>query len=162
MKDYLKTMKKLHTSFLFLSLTLLFTGCSKDDSDDNNTPAPTRLELLASHGWRLNAFYINGIDVTTTVFSLCELDNIFTYDSDYTYMIDEGPTKCNPGDPQIIETGNWSFANNQTMLIYEPGTPGEAEANIIQLDANNFKYEETEYDSTTMTSETYRAHFVKS
>lgn len=154
-------MKRLITTVWLVVTLALFNSCSKEESS-SNTPAPTRMELLTEHGWRLTNLYINNIDVTSAFFSPCELDNIFTYNTDYTYQIDEGPTKCISTDPQIIETGTWAFANNQNMIIYDPGSLGEAELNILQLDANIFRYEETEYDSTTMTTETYRAHFVKS
>jgi hypothetical protein len=155
-------MKNINSLLLTCCCIVVLSGCSKDDNNDNTTVAPTKFELLTSHGWRLTAFYEDGVDMTSQYFTACELDNIFNYNTDYSYTVDEGPTKCDPADPQIIETGVWAFANNQTMLVYEPGTPGEAESTIIQLDATNFKYEETEFDSTTMTSTTYRVHFVKS
>ncbi|MEY4595449.1 MAG: hypothetical protein RIQ47_1859 [Bacteroidota bacterium] len=155
-------MKRLRLLPIILATVVFFSACSKDDDNNNTTVPPTKFELLTSHGWRLTAFYEDGVDMTNQYFSACELDNIFNYNTDYSYSIDEGPTKCSPGDPQIIETGVWAFANNQTMLVYEPGTPGEAETTIIQLDATNFKYEDTDFDSTTMTSTTYRVHFVKS
>jgi len=155
----MKTINPLLTSVF---IALLFWGCGKDDGANNTTSPLTRTELLTGHGWRLNKFYENGIDVTSAYFSACEIDNIYTYNTDYTYLIDEGPSKCLPNDPQIVETGTWAFANNQNMLVYDPGLAGEASVNITQLDANNFKYEETNFDSTTMTTTTYNVHFVKS
>lgn len=155
-------MKKTYPLFISAIATFLFLGCGKDDNANKTTNPISRMELITGHGWKLNKFYEDGIDVTNTYFSACEIDNIFTYKTDYTYVIDEGPSKCLPTDPQIIETGTWAFANNQNILVYEPGLAGETSVNITQLDANNFKYEETNFDSTTMTTTTFNVHFVKS
>lgn len=152
-------MKKSGLLFLTIAAFALFVACSKDD---DNTPAPqTRLQLLTSHGWRINTFYIDSVDVTNFLFSPCELDNIYTYNTNYNYTIDEGPTKCDPTNSQIVETGTWAFGNNENMLIYEPGTPGEATCDILQLDANTFKCRETFFDSTTMADVVYLIHFVR-
>jgi hypothetical protein len=48
----------------------------------------------------------------------CEKDNIVKVQSNGTYTIDEGATKCNAADPQIAETGNWTFSNNETKLTF--------------------------------------------
>jgi hypothetical protein len=118
--------------------------------------------LLTDHGWRLTTFLENGVNMTTAYFAPCELDDIFTFSTDYNYTIDEGPSKCDPANPQIIETGTWAFGNNQNMLILDPGA-NEADLNILQLDANTFIYEEVEYNNTLPSdSSVYRVTLVKS
>jgi hypothetical protein len=143
-----------------LVLTLIF-GCKKEDESENE-PLRTKFDLLTSNGWRITNFLINGTDSTAALFSTCELDNIFNYNSNYTYSIDEGPTKCQVGNPQIIETGVWAFANNQNLLVLEPGSNSEATYTILELTNANLKLEESFYDSTIMSTVTYTIHFVKS
>lgn len=146
---------------LTASAVLIFSGCSKDDDNSSSTPTQTNLQLLTAHGWRMTNFYVNGIDVTSTYYTACELDNILTFNTDYTYVEDEGATKCNASDPQIVDSGTWGFGNNQTILIYAPGTPSEADFNITQLNANNLKYQETYFDSTSMTNIVYQVSLIK-
>lgn len=153
-------MKKTTLSLLAVATVFLLNSCSKDDDSNSSTPQ-TRMQLLTSHGWKINTFYIDSVDVTNFLFTPCELDNIYTYSTNYNYTIDEGPTKCDPNSSQIVETGTWAFGNNENMLIYEPGTAGEAACDILQLDANTFKCRETFFDSTTMADVVYLIHFVR-
>ena len=46
----------------------------------------------------------------------CQKDNYYQFNSDGAYQLNDGPTKCAPTDPQIIETGTWSFLDNETKL----------------------------------------------
>jgi hypothetical protein len=46
----------------------------------------------------------------------CQKDNYYQFNSDGAYQLNDGPTKCAPTDPQIIETGTWSFLENETKL----------------------------------------------
>ena len=102
-----------------LSLALLgllfFTACQKDDP-----PPPTKTELI-SRDWKITAMTavfpapIGTVDVFAQL-ETCEKDNITKVKADGTYTVDEGATKCDPADPQIVETGNWSFTNNETKL----------------------------------------------
>lgn len=101
-------------SLALLSL-LIFTGCQKDDP-----PPPTKTELI-SRNWKVTAMTavfpapIGTVDVLGQI-DACEKDNIIKIQSAGTYTVDEGATKCDPTDPQIVETGNWVFANNETKL----------------------------------------------
>ncbi len=153
-------MEKQKLVIVAMAIAAIFSSCSKDDDTSSSSPTATKLQLLTAHGWRLTTFLENGVDMTNAYFSACELDDIYTYYTDSSYSIDEGPTKCDPNSPQIIETGTWAFGNNQNMVILDPG-PNEADLDILQLDANNFKYQESYFDSSAMVNVTYRAYFVK-
>lgn len=107
----------MRVSLLTLSLIslLTFTGCQKDDP-----PPPTKTELI-SRNWKATAMTavfpapIGTVDVFAQL-EACEKDNIIKVKADGTYTVDEGATKCDPTDPQIVETGNWVFASNETKL----------------------------------------------
>ncbi len=46
----------------------------------------------------------------------CKKDNYYYFTRSGTYQLNEGRTKCATTDPQIIETGTWSFLENETKL----------------------------------------------
>ncbi len=94
---------------------LTFTGCQKDDP-----PPPTKTELI-SRDWKVTAMTavfpapIGTVDILSQL-DACEKDNIIKIKADGTYTVDEGATKCDPTDPQTVETGNWAFTSNETKL----------------------------------------------
>ena len=51
---------------------------------------------------------------------MCCSCDILKFKIDGSYLQDEGITKCQFADPQIIETGTWSFSNNGTVLTVIP------------------------------------------
>jgi hypothetical protein len=46
----------------------------------------------------------------------CELDDIYRFNSNKTFTVEEGATKCNTTDPQIKESGPWRFNAAETKL----------------------------------------------
>jgi len=114
----------------------VIAGCKKDDS------APTKTDLLTSGSWRLTASHVDpAIDangdgvVENDIFAVapsCFRDNLITFKSDGTYVVDEGATKCDPSDPQIMESSNWKFTDNESkIMIGEPGS--EETGQLLQL-----------------------------
>jgi hypothetical protein len=106
-----------------LALTLLVLGmaCSKDDK---NVPLPvTRAQLLA-RSWKqtdLLAALPGGTptSVFNTVLTACQRDNIWTFKSDGTYIVSEGASKCNAGDPDTATSGTWQLIENDTKIIID-------------------------------------------
>lgn len=103
---------------LFLSM-LLFVSCSKDEK--------TTIEILTAHPWKISAAVISpGItnpangSVITDLLALagsCLADNVFSFTVDSKYVEDEGPTKCDPSDPQLT-TGTLALsADNKTFTV---------------------------------------------
>jgi hypothetical protein len=45
----------------------------------------------------------------------CEKDDIYSFLTGGTWKRDEGASKCDPSDPQIV-TGNWQLSTNQTTM----------------------------------------------
>jgi len=94
-----------------LSLSLLiFSGCNKDDD-----PVPkTKTELITSATWKFGAATVGGTDVSASL-PACQKDNLMTFVSTGTGSVDEGPAKCNAGDPQT-NPFTWNFASGETIL----------------------------------------------
>jgi hypothetical protein len=104
-------MRTLINVFYVVALpTLLFSlsGC-----DDDDKPKFDKSNL---HGrWKLTA----ESDKAGGVFmhlEACSMDNIFTYNSDGTYVQVEGQTKCESTDPEEIYEGRWKILNDWLIL----------------------------------------------
>lgn len=104
---------------LLAGSTLFIGSCSKDDDS-----GPSKTSLITSAAWK----YENaGLDVNKDGFIDtavpagflvdCDKDNTITFKSDGTGTLDEGATKCDPGNPQT-SAFTWSFKNNETMLNF--------------------------------------------
>jgi hypothetical protein len=124
---------------LILSLTVLsvigFSSCSDKKTDDptpgtTTTTTKSKTELLTSAQWQLIAgtivppITIDLFGQTITFSDLlefegsepCNKDDIQLFNSDGTITNDEGPTKCDPADPQTTSGGKWAWMENETKL----------------------------------------------
>ena len=110
-------------------MRLLYTYCGKIINDncskkDNNVSKTT---LLTTGSWNitssLNDDDGDGIYETDNLAMspACFKDNYFTFFTNGQFEINEGPTKCDPMDPQT-ETVSWQFASNETKLVIDGDT----------------------------------------
>jgi hypothetical protein len=126
-----------------LALTLLVLGmaCSKDDK---NVPLPvTRAQLLA-RSWKqtdLLAALPGGTptSVFNTVLTACQRDNIWTFKSDGTYIVSEGASKCNAGDPDTATSGTWQLIENDTKIIIDDIKEVPQTLTISELTSSSMK-----------------------
>ena len=101
-------MKK-HLLLLSGLVLFLFFSCKED------APEPkTKTQLLTQGTWKFSAATANGSDASSYL-QACQKDNIYTFAAAGTGTMNEGPTKCNAGDPQT-STFNWNWATNETIL----------------------------------------------
>ena len=105
----------------------MFSSCDKDDNDNDNKPK-TKTELLTAGSWKRTALVSNpaydwnadgtsSTDVLSIMFP-CEKDNFDIYKTNGIMETDEGPTKCNPSDPQTWTT-TWQLIDNETKILYD-------------------------------------------
>jgi|SRR6218665_594217 len=146
----------------FMALAVLFpavlSGCSKDDDDDNS--GETKTELLIRSTWKLDKAEA-GIDITS-LFETCEKDNTITFTAasnsatSGSGTLDEGPTKCNSGDPQSASF-TWELVSNGTVLRSSRALleGGSTDFNIITLNGTNLVLSQQmtvdPYPATTVT-----------
>lgn len=127
-------MKKITILFLALSMAFTVTSCNKDD-DDNSTPSNnnpggsnlTKTEMLTAKKWKMTALTVDGQDFYALMDD-CDKDDTHEFKTDGSYTYDEGATKCDPMDDQIISQSTWKFTDNETKIEYD----GE-EATITEL-----------------------------
>lgn len=111
-------MKKSNYIFMLLASMYLLHGCTKESSENEQE----HTENISASAWYFNNAMIdadnNGtgdINVPPGTIAPCQTDNVLTFATNGTGMVDEGPTKCNAGDPQTTAF-NWNFLNNETVL----------------------------------------------
>ncbi len=104
----------------------LFGGCS-----ERIEPKPlTYTQLLtgtSKKSWRLVSIIeidegrSSGVN-TPAQYGIppCFADDLYTFyaNDERRFEIGEGATKCNPADPDIFYTGNWSFVNANASLEF--------------------------------------------
>ena len=107
--------KIIRTTALLTLITAFVLGigaCKKD-------AAKSKTELLTQSNWKIVKEESKSgsgpwVDITSTL--ACEKDNQYVFSTTSALEFNEGATRCNPADPQIIATGTWSFLTNETQL----------------------------------------------
>lgn len=119
--------------------------CGKKDA------GPSKTELITSASWTHDK---SGVDVNADGFidtSLppgyvndCDKDNIITFKADGTGTLDEGPTKCDPGNPQTSPF-TWSFKNGETVINFPTALVAgfDGDVKILRLTANDLDLQKT-------------------
>lgn len=118
-------------SMALLLPVLVSVSCNKKD---DNTPAPkTKTLLITQSTWKFSSATVGGTNVSAFL-QACQKDNILTFASNGSGVLDEGPAKCNSGDPQT-NPFTWSFQNNETQLFISATlfTGGSSTFNLVSL-----------------------------
>src|SRR6266481_954110 len=108
--------KNLNAINLFLFLILISCSCKKPDP----TPVGMNSELISKR-WKLTDLTVSGVSSFITMPN-CSKDDLFIYTKAGNYTHDEGATKCDPSDPQIVETATWSLQQNLLKYNYPDGS----------------------------------------
>jgi hypothetical protein len=132
---------------LALATVLMFSSsCKKDDDDPSNTDKLTGKNFVIT-AWTIDPPVDFGTGPFSDLFAFlpaCSKDDITIFNADGTMTMDEGATKCDPGDPQTI-SGTWMYVDNETKL--STTVDGETQVlDIVELSGNTLKvsFEETE------------------
>ncbi|THU37287.1 hypothetical protein FAM09_20290 [Niastella caeni] len=107
--------------FALLSIGFIIFSCNKDD-DDKGNDEKAKIQLITSATWKYDTAAIdadkNGTPdqpLPAGTIENCEKDNTVTFKSDSTGTVNEGATKCSPGDPQTTSF-KWWFKDNGAVL----------------------------------------------
>lgn len=126
---------------LFL-LTSVIVSCKKDkDEPVSKTTLLTQKDWLAIK-WEEklnNDAYVDDFPN----WPVCDKDDHFVFRTNNTYEANEGPTKCDATDPQIIDSGSWAFTDNETKILI-----GSQSYSIDQLDENTLVFSFSEVVGT--------------
>ncbi len=132
-----------NSSYLMrLSWVLLLAGTMAACGNDDDGPAPpTRTELLTGKAqWNFAAIesdppYPEGGTLVRDVYAQlpnCFRDNFYRFQENGRFTLENGPTKCNDSDPQILNQGSWTFNADETALSLS-GNSASFEWKIVEL-----------------------------
>lgn len=145
---------------LMLTALTLSTSCQKDKKK-TTTPSTVKTDYLTKAPWnvillRSSLDGVTWFDETSTL-DACELDNTETFLKNFSGIIDEGPSKCDPSDPQTTDF-NWSFNTDQTTLTVVDSFSSDI-LHILILDNTTLKVTSSEnFGSVTYYAEITFAH----
>jgi hypothetical protein len=140
------------TTMKFFAIGLLlafgFIACKKESVSVNKS----NTQLLTQKAWKIETHGLdennNGVIEAAEADTLsCEVDDVYTFNSNGTGVYDGGTLSCSPGDPSIINF-NWLFSNNETELAVFA-----APEKINKLDENTL---ETYYEDVNSKGETVK------
>lgn len=126
--------------YILLLSFLSLAACSKSGSTKSKT------ELISSATWKFSQAGLdnNGdgtIDVAAPsgLVEACVTDNLVTFKSDKTGVVDEGATKCASTDPQT-SAFTWALSADETQITFSgalvAGIGGDAK--IIEISDSRF------------------------
>ncbi|MDH7462279.1 lipocalin family protein [Chitinophagaceae bacterium 26-R-25] len=129
---------------LVILAVAVIVGCKKDDKNNGSS----KTQLITSGNWKVTSdYYDPAVDwdgdghTENEVFSLysaCDKDDILVFKTDGSLTFDEGASKCDPSDPQVIETTSWKFSNNETVLLVGP-SGSETSVQLLELSSTTLK-----------------------
>lgn len=127
--------KQLFPILLHSALALLiFSGCGKEK--DPAPAAKTKTQLISQSPWKFDHATSGGVDISSSV-NACFKDNIATFNSGGTMVLDESTTVCTP----TSYAGNytWAFQTNETVLhLSNPiFTGGSSDFTVISISETN-------------------------
>ena len=110
---------------------VLLSGCSKDNNNNNSTPAPTKTELITKSSWNFDHATSGGTDITAAI-NACYKDNVVTFTSATNGTVNEGANVCTSPAPA---TFTWMFQSNETALSLSAAifATGSGNFSIISL-----------------------------
>lgn len=127
---------KLYSILAAACIFCILIACNKKEKN------LSRSELLTSGSWKLTGSESDNDGNGTyeaddyAGFLDCFKDNFATFKSNDQVDIDEGPTKCDPLDPQN-ETASWMLTNNDNNLVID----GDS-YDILELTNSTFRFRE--------------------
>ena len=102
----------LNYALILVLFVLAIAACKKD---------VPREELLTSGSWRGESSIATVLGLSINLndsLPACAKDDLTNFQTDKNVLIDEGPTKCDPSDPQTYSLGTWSLSENDTKLSF--------------------------------------------
>ncbi len=107
-------------AMVVLLASLFLTACDKDNDEPTEK---TNTQKLTVSAWKYDKLMLDQNRDGTGDVSLdsevdaCEKDNVIKFAANGSGTVDEGPSKCDPQDPQ--STGfSWTFKENETVINF--------------------------------------------
>jgi PBP1b-binding outer membrane lipoprotein LpoB len=135
-------MNRIQPLFMLLFALTVFTSCSKEK--DETAATENRLALITQSSWKVASISIDlmsdGSIDTIIDQDACEKDNIYSFNTNGSGLVDESTLKCDELDPQSA-TFQWSLKDNGNIInanIPILGFAGDATIKTITLTTFEF------------------------
>lgn len=121
-------MQHIKTLMACMAASLLLS-CSKKDEDKTTPVTPSTDKLVGS--WKTISdiadrpvYHWNTSELVTDIWDRerdCRKDDLLIFKADGTYVEDEGASKCDTADEQILYGGSWKKSGSK-LTVTEDGT----------------------------------------
>lgn len=120
-------------NILFIAM-LVLTACKKETTLSG-------AELLSTRDWKAISVTrqltpTSGISETLATAPECIKDDIYVFRHDNLFLRIEGISRCNPADPDVVSSANWSLSLDEKTLTIGAGTNS-----IMKLDTDSLVYQ---------------------
>lgn len=109
--------------FVLIGLFLVLITACTEKNEITPFEYPKIFTGETSKSWKIRNVQLVRSGKGTLTFTLnnCILDDIYTfsYDSERSYKVTDGASKCSPDDPDVLVESSWSFANATSTLTIE-------------------------------------------
>lgn len=114
--------------FTFLSfVTLGLSGCEKEEAGSTKQ---TNEELITNKNWVLTGHTskenYHPEEDQFALYEVCNTDDVYRFSNDGTFEVNEGATKCDSSDPQVVSQGTWSIKQDGLLTTETGGTAESA------------------------------------
>ena len=120
---------KILSILVLCALQVMISSCKDDDEK------PSKAVLLTARSWSISKIEVNGNDETSNL-EPCDTDNVFTFNSDGTIILDIGEIMC---DETEDISGTWRFKTNETIINIHINGEVALDWKILELTASTFK-----------------------
>ncbi|MCU0448974.1 MAG: hypothetical protein MUC97_03890 [Bernardetiaceae bacterium] len=128
-----------NTTLRFWAVALLglagLTACRQDEG-------PSTTDLLTQSPWITTSMTVDPVAlvngrVTSDVFRNlppCDQDDLFELTAEGRYFFTEGPTRCQPQRPQVVEEGTWVMKDDKVFTLSVTSSTGfPVDWNIVEV-----------------------------
>ena len=136
---------------IFLAVLITSAALSACKKDKDN-PAPTELQLLTQHDWRMgHIYYYDGGMLDDSVSGACELDDLYRFHPTKFVVLDKG-IKCDSTEPDSTVL-DMVYPGNHTFTVLADGDSTKFSITKVTSDVLDFE--------GTQDGETLKAHFIR-
>jgi len=128
-------MKHIKNLFPLLGITITIVCCQKSNDAKNNDTS--KMSLITRAAWKYEDAGLDAnkdgqkdTELPPGFVMPCEKDNLLTFKSDGTGILDEGPTKCDAGNPQTAAF-TWSLKNEETIINFSETVFGGIKGDVM-------------------------------
>lgn len=117
-----KTYNMKRIFMICIAVSSVLISCNKEKTDP-----VSKTDLLTSSPWfhMRSTAKIGGVisEAPYSSYPMCHKDDPYNFRKDGRFIISQGLSKCSTTDPDYSITYYWEFADNETILALDTGTP---------------------------------------